>query len=67
VHFIHNSLFAINLKEFQANEMWTLSDLLLGDLNMPESVQSACLEEILAHPERTVILIDSIDELSGFE
>ena len=60
-------VFAINMKGLPPEEMWTLSDLLFGDLNIPTSKQPACLDEILAHPERVVILMDSFDEFSGFE
>ena len=60
-------VFAIDMKGLSPEEKWTLSDLLFGDLNIPTSVQFACLDEILAHPERVVILMDSFDEFSGFE
>ena len=60
-------VFAIDMKGLLPTEEWTLSDLLFGDLNIPTSVQSACLDEIVAHPERVVILMDSFDEFSGFE
>jgi hypothetical protein len=60
-------VFAIDMKGLPPEEKWTLSDLLFGDLNIPTSMQSACLDEILAHPERVVILMDSFDEFCGFE
>ena len=59
-------LFAIDLKEFNPDDKWSLRDLLLDEFGMSEPMKSACFQDILAHSENIVILIDAIDEFSGF-
>ena len=61
-------IFVVKLKEFQPNEMWSLDNLLLNGLTLPEPrMKAAFIEEILRNPEKIVIIIDSIDEFCGYE
>ena len=58
--------FVMKLREFSQDEKWSLSDLLLDDLQLSNCEKSAALDAICQHSERVLFLVDGLDECAYY-
>ena len=60
-------VFVVKLRELLGNEMWTLSDVLLDDLQLTKHEKSAVLDEICRNSEHVLVFLDGLDEYAAYQ